>query len=194
MPYYSSIRIDVKNNSASGGDCWAMLERMSVTKAKLRAMGFRDNMLLRTYGYGLDGWKDKYTEVTLLDQSGSAILAGLFHFFKNSEQGGSNWYFLEGDYRIYYGGSPTASYRSSGTEDFYHSSWYFYEGAFAEDDECMQAKNATDYTIAMSRFFPLWRAPHHSNSLKLTWQVGESESGYDPGAKTYTRWLVWYYK
>ena len=187
MPYYSSIKIE----SYGGGMIWCMLERMPINNAKLKAMGINPGMVLNTYGYGLAGSYTKYSEVTLLQTSSPTVLVGLFHFIKNAD--GLTWNPLEGNYKIYYGGEPNASYESSGTEDFYHSSWYFAEGTFAVDDECMTHKDATYYYISMSRFFPLWRAPYHPSGLKLTWNVGQSGQG-DPGSTVYTRWIAWYYK
>jgi hypothetical protein len=184
MPYYHSIRVDVYG----GGGDWFMLERKPITNAELKALGITPGMLLRTYGYGLDGQKTRYSELTLLETTGPTILAGLFQYNSSSY---SNFYYLEGNYKIYYGGSGTASYESSGMEDFYHSSWYFLEGAFAVDDECMAAK--TNYTTAVSRFFPLWRAPYSQDGLKFTWNVGQNGQG-DPGDTVYTRWIAWYYK
>jgi hypothetical protein len=195
MPYYSSIRIDIQNTSGGSGMCWMMLERMPITPPDLKIIGLQNGMLLRTYGYGQDGWKTKYTEVPLLDTSEPTILAGLFQFWNNGTGSGvgNNFKYLEGDYRIYYGGSSSASYRSSGTEDFYHSSWYFQEGAFDRPgDEGMVEKHDTSYTCSAWRFFPLWRAPYNVAGIKLTWQVGESAVP-DPG-NAYTRWISWYYK
>jgi hypothetical protein len=195
MPYYSSIRIEVKNDTASSHLVWMMLERMPMTRMRLRTIGLSDGMLLRTYGYGQDGWKTKYIEVPLLNTNEPTVAAGLFQFFNNGVGSGvgHNFKYLEGDYRIFYGGSGSASYRSSGTEDFYHSSWYFQEGTFDQPgDECMVEKHDADYTCSASRFFPLWRAPYHKDGIKLTWQVGESAMP-DPG-NTYTRWITWYYK
>lgn len=195
MPYYSSVRMDIQNTSGSSGLCWMMLERMPVRPTRLREIGLHNRMLLRTYGYGQDGFKTKYTQVPLLDESGPTILAGLFQFFNNGVGSGAghNFKYLEGDYRIYYGGSSSASYRSSGTEDFYHSSWYFQEGYFQDPgDECFVEKHDDEYTVSVSRFFPLSRAPYHKDGVKLTWAVGESAVP-DPG-NTYTRWISWYYK
>ncbi|MFA5422695.1 MAG: DUF2961 domain-containing protein [Phycisphaerae bacterium] len=195
MPYYSSIRIDIKNETTSSHLVWMMLERMPMTRDRLASIGLQDGMLLRTFGYGQANWRTKYTEVPLLDTNEPTIIAGLFHFFNNGLGSGVgyNFKYLEGDYKIYYGGSAAASYRSSGTEDFYHSSWYFQEGNFDQPgDECMVEKHDTQYTCSASRFFPLWRAPYHKNGIKLTWRVGEPEMP-DPG-NTYTRWLTWHYK
>jgi hypothetical protein len=188
MPYYSSVRIDVYG----GGSCWFMMERMLITKADLKAIGITPGMYLRTYGYGQDGQKTKFSELTLLQTTTPTILAGLFQF--NNNDVGANFYYLEGNYKIYYGDSGTASYESSGTEDFCHSSWYFNEGAFAVDDECMTYKSTgSPYQCVMSRFFPLWRAPYSAGGIKFTWNVGQSGQG-DPGSVIYTRWIVWYYK
>jgi hypothetical protein len=187
MPYYSSMRVDVYG----GGITWFMLERIPIIQADLRAIGFQPGMHLQTYGYGQDGQKAKYSELTLLQTTTPTILAGLFQFNSNAA---GNFNYLEGNYKIYYGGSSTASYESSGTEDFYHSSWAFYEGAFAVDDECMAYKSeSSSYQCVMSRFFPIWRAPYSAGGIKFTWNVGQSGQG-DPGGNIYTRWIVWYYK
>jgi hypothetical protein len=157
-------------------------------------MGFQPGMLLRTYGYGQAGNKTKYSELALLQTITPTILAGYFQFNNNDSTGPDFWTYLEGNYKIYYGGSGTASYESSGTEDFYHSSWYFNEGTFAIDDECMAYKSTgSPYQCVMSRFFPLWRAPYSANGIKFTWNVGQSGQG-DPGNAIYTRWIVWYYE
>ncbi|MFA5553526.1 MAG: DUF2961 domain-containing protein [Phycisphaerae bacterium] len=194
MPYYESIRIDVQNPTANNRQCWMMLERMPIDPNYLYNIGLVPGMYLRTYGYGLDGNKTKYSEVVLLDTNEPTILAGVFQFFDNSTTagGGSNFKYLEGDYRIYYNGSSTASYRCSGTEDFYHSSWYFQEGLFDRMDECLVLKNSTNFNLAANRFFPLNRAPYGENGIKFTWQIGEPAMP-DPG-DTYTRWITWYYK
>ncbi len=194
MPYYESIRIDVQNTAASNALVWMMLERLPIDPNRLYCMGLQPGMYLKTYGYGLDGNKTHYSEVTLLDTNEPTVLAGVFQFFDNSTAsgGGNNFKYLEGDHRIYYGGSGTPLYRSSGCEDFYHSSWYFQEGLFDHMDECLVLKNSTNYNLAASRFFGLHQAPFSENGIKFTWQVGEPAMP-DP-CDTYTRWITWYYQ
>jgi hypothetical protein len=194
MPYYSSVRVDIQNTSAASGLVWMMIERMPIDPNQLHSLGLSPGMYLKTAGYGQDGPKTKYSEVTLLESAEPTVLAGVFQFFDNGSEPdvGNNFRFLEGDHRIYYAGELTPAYRSSGTEDFFHSSWYFQEGLFDQMDECLVLKNDTNYTVAASRFFPLNRAPFHEQGLKFTWSVGESVMP-DPG-NTYTRWLVWYYQ
>ncbi|MHC4573359.1 MAG: DUF2961 domain-containing protein, partial [Planctomycetota bacterium] len=194
MPYYSSVRVDIQNTSASNGLCWMMLERLPMDPNRLYCIGLRPGMYLKTYGYGQDGNKTHYSEVVLLDTNEPTVLAGVFQFFDNSTAsgGGGNFKYLEGDHRIYYGDSSTPAYRGSGCEDFYHSSWYFQEGLFDRMDECLVLKNSTNYNLAASRFFPLYRAPFSENGIKFTWQVGEPAMP-DP-CDTYTRWITWYYK
>jgi hypothetical protein len=188
MPYYSSIRIDVYG----GSSCWFMLERMSVTKSGLKKIGIIPGMYLKTYGYGQAGQKTRYSEVTLLETSTPTILAGHFQMNSNDSAGPDFWSYLEGNYKIHYPSS--LYYESSGTEDFYHSSWYFNEGQFAVDDECMAYKSpGSNYKCIMSRFFPLWRAPFGITGIKFTWNVGESGHG-DPGNSIYLRWITWFYK
>jgi hypothetical protein len=194
MPYYESIRIDIQNPTASNHLCWMMLERLPIDPNRLYCLGLAPGMYLRTYGFGQDGNKEHYSEVVLLDTNEPTILAGVFQFFDNSAAagGGNNFKYLEGDHRIYYNGSLTPSYQSSGCEDFYHSSWYFQEGLFDRMDECLVLKNPTNYNLAASRFFPLNRAPSAENGIKFTWQVGEPAMP-DP-CDTYTRWITWYYE
>jgi hypothetical protein len=191
MPYYHSIRVDIQNTASSSGLCWMMLERLPMDPNRLYCIGLEPGMYLRTCGYGLGNRWSAYAQVTLLDTNCPTILAGIFHFFDNGTAGGgANWYYLEGDYRIYYADSNTPSYQSPSTEDFYHSSWYFEEGLFDRMDESLVYKE--NYIIAACRFFPLERAPACENGIKFTWQVGENGGG-NPG-NTYTSWIVWYYQ
>ena len=192
MPYYQSIRVDIQNTSTDPGPCSMMLERLPMDPNRIYCIGLEPGMYLRTYGYGLAGNKPHDSNVILFDSNSPTVLAGLFHFFDNSSSvgGGGNSNYLEGDYRIYYAGSAVPSYRSSGTENFYHSSWYFQEDLFEYMDQCLAVKDT--YIVAASRFFPLERAPACTNGIKLTWQVGDP-SMPDPG-NTYIRWIVWYYQ
>jgi hypothetical protein len=194
MPYYESIRVDIQNPTASNKLCWMMLERLPIDPNRLHCIGIKPGMYLRTYGFGQDDNKEHYSEVVLLDTNEPTILAGVYQYFDNSYEagGGGNFRYLEGDHRIYYGGNTTPSYRGSGCEDFYHSSWYFQEGLFDRMDECLVLKNDSYYRVATSRFFPLYRAPYHEDGMKFTWQVGEP-SMPDPN-DTYTRWITWYYQ
>ena len=194
MPYYESVRVDIQNPTASNRSIWMMLERLPMDPNRLYSAGIKPGMYLRTYGFGQDGNKTHYSEVDLLDTNEPTILAGVFQYFDNSYEagGGGNFRYLEGDHRIYYGGNATPSYRSSGCEDFYHSSWYFQEGLFDRMDECLVLKNDTYKRVSASRFFPLHRAPYHKDGIKFTWQVGEPAMP-DP-CDTYTRWITWYYR
>ena len=194
MPYYSSIRIDIQNPTADNRLCWMMLERLPIDPNYLYNIGLKPGMYLKTHGYGRANNFTQWEEVELLNTTSPTILAGVFQFFDNSiaSGGGGNWTFLEGDHRMYYGGVHEPSYRASGTEDFFHSSWYFQEGLFDRMDECFVLKNNINFNLAASRFFPLYRAPYHENGIRFTWSVGD-EGLFSPG-NTYTRWIVWYYK
>ncbi|MCJ7692240.1 MAG: DUF2961 domain-containing protein [Sedimentisphaerales bacterium] len=194
MPYYSSVKIEIQNSSVSNGYVWSMIERSVIDSNRLSEMGLSNGMYLKTYGYGENGNKVEYSEVTLLETTSPTILAGVFQFFNNSNgsEAGYNFRYLEGDHRIYYGGETSPSYTGSGTEDFFHSSWYFQEGLFDRMDECLVLKNDSNYTLAASRFFPLYRAPFHPDGIKFTWTVGEPAVP-NPG-NTYSRWIVWYYE
>jgi len=195
MPYYSSCKIEFYNAELPGTcHVWAMVERMPLYCSEGQ-LGLGSGMYLHTNGG--DGYPAKYTEVTMLDINEPTILAGVYQYINNGHTSpehtaGNNFRYLEGDIRIYYGQGPTASYRSSGTEDFYYSSWYFSEGKFAEDDKVLATKDSTNHVVALSRFWRLSEAPYDPNGIKLTWQNGESVVG-DPN-EPYHRYVVWYYK
>jgi hypothetical protein len=192
MPYYSSIRIDIQNPTENNKLCWMMLERLPIEPNYLYNIGLVPGMYLKTHGYGEANNYTQWSEVTLFDSNQPTILAGVFQFFDNTATsgGGGNWNYLEGDHRIYYNGSGTPAYRGSGCEDFFHSSWYFQEGLFDHMDECLVLKS--NYQVAASRFFPLYRAPYGKNGIKFTWQVGDNGL-FSPG-NPYLRWIVWYYQ
>jgi hypothetical protein len=194
MPYYQSIRIDIQNPTPAPHNCWMMLERLPIDPNYLYNIGLQPGMYLKTYGYGRANNYNQWEEVELLRTTEPTILAGVFQFFDNrtASGGGGNWRFLEGDHRIYYGPVHAASYRASGTEDFFHSSWYFQEGLFDRLDECLVLKNDSNFNLAASRFFPLNRAPYHEEGIRFTWTVGDPGL-FSPG-NTYTRWIVWYYQ
>lgn len=190
MPYLSSCKIEVYNNNTINGLCWAMVERFPLTFSVER-IGLIPGMYLSTYGYGEAGHIGEFVEKTLFETVKPTILTGLFHYWYPSEPG--NWDYFEGDYKLFYGGEGTPSYRSSGTEDFYFSSWGFHEGVFAEDDKILVAKDsASPYRCCCCRFFRISEAPYHSDGIKLTWTNGEAAAG-NPGT-VYIRWIVWYYQ
>lgn len=194
MPYYSSCKIEFYSQKSSG-NCyvWAMVERMPLDCPEVE-LGLNSGMYL--YTNGDDGYPAKYTEDTMLDTDVPTILAGVYQFIDNGytvtgHTAGNNFCHLEGDVRIYYGGEAIPSYRSSGTEDFYYSSWYFSEGVFAEDDKVLATKDSSGYVVTLSRFWRLSEAPYDPNGIKLTWQVGEGSC--DPN-EPYHRYIAWHYK
>jgi len=192
MPYYNSVRIDVQNTSAGTGQCNLMLERMPIDPNRLYSLGLKPGIYLKTYGFGHASNFAQNSEVTIFDSNLPTILAGIYQYFNNATSvgGGGNWDFLTGDFRIYYNGSATDSYQSSGCEDVYNSSYKFQEGLFEYTDQCLAMKN-TYYQLSVSRFFPLAHAPYGEEGIKLTWTVGDA--GVTTGS-TYLRWIIWYYQ
>ncbi len=189
MPYSTSLKVEC--NLASGS-MFCMAERYAFTSdSSFKAYGFPNKtMRLYTTGDGSTSTPAGGAASTFLNTNVPTILAGIVHSMSNTITPG----YLEGNYKIYYAGSGTASFESSGTEDFYHSSFYFQEGPFGDDDEACVFNNAsingTTSRTMVNRFFPLDRAPYDPSGVKLTWNNGD----IDPGGVTTTRWLVWYYK
>jgi hypothetical protein len=169
-----------------------MLERMPIDPNRLYSLGLKPGIYLKTYGFGHASNFAQNSEVTIFDSNLPTILAGIYQYFNNATSvgGGGNWDFLTGDFRIYYNGSATDSYQSSGCEDFYNSSYKFQEGLFEYTDQCLAMKN-TYYQLSVSRFFPLAHAPYGEEGIKLTWTVGDA--GVTTGS-TYLRWIIWYYQ
>ncbi len=216
MPYYSSFKLHIyaeKNSSA-----FIMVERMPLNRETMNKLGLDWGMYLRTYGDGLaENIRQQrfsaYAIEDLFDEAGPVYLAGLWMFLNNGWANGSNsWKPLEGDIRIHYDNEGTPSYRCSGLEDFFYSSWYFQEieetdnpfsGIFdnspqgqiivpfkVNDDE-----GSFDYTMVCARYFSNDYMPYAKTNLQIQWQNGEENQGYGAEAEdTYVRWLVWYYK
>ena len=186
MPYQTSIKIEVYNPDDTVEHCWMQLERTTLTDKIIQHGPPRD---MHLYNANITGVIAGLVEETLLDVAGPAILMALTHVISHSA--GTTWKFLEGDYRIYYDNEATASYRSSGAEDFYRSSWYFTEGVFANDDIVLSIKDAVNYRVAMRRYFRIEDAPSAEDNLKATWTNGDV--GNDPGNVSASS-SIWYYK
>lgn len=121
-------------------------------------------------------------EVTLFDQSHQCIFMGLVHDIT----GHASYYTLEGDYKFYYGSSPTLGYQSSGGEDFYDSSYYFDEGTYHLAKVGLLYKSG-GRTITYRRW-EIADAPADATRFKITWQNGQSGSG-----TAHTHLTRWYY-
>ncbi len=222
-PYYNTFKMYIYNPTASSTLVWAMVERIPLKPGMLQEVGLWDGVYLRTYGENVsdaDGGPRKpaqYGEVTLLNESGPIALAGSYIWVNNgnwSGRDGDTFSFLEADMYIYYNNEGTASYRTSGMEDFYFGSWYFQEmydapytwsGTATENKRgildinkegvtCIPLKNNSTYHIAMQRFWYPQYMPYAATNMKLSTFAGTEGQGTGPPGSPYYRWLTWYYK
>ena len=170
MPYKTSARIEVTVPAGSGFLwCWLMVQ-------------YADNpppvgQLNLTTDHVLHIDNTVFTvaataEQTLLETVIPTYLLGFFQRFTPGS-GGQDLKYQEGDYRIYFDGSLTADFQSSGTEDLFDSSWYFNEGPFIKDEEALLGLNDFTGEMAAYKFWFTEPMPRGSTGLKLTWQNGD---------------------
>jgi hypothetical protein len=133
--------------------------------------------------------------IDLFSYTGESILWGVLNNIEPTNFVLAN----EGDYKLFYDGETVPSYRSSGAEDFYGSSFTYYNASGESNVATYYTRNygliyldrnGTKYQ-SNYRFFELFEAPHSMTSMRLMWVNGDAEV-YDPGA-TVIESLVFYY-
>lgn len=182
MPFAASLKVEILTPLSGLSYCIVDYMDEQLTPAGPTYHFYVDNVVAPV-GIG--------AEATILDISGNSVLLGLVHKF-NGAAAANVLPFLEGDYRIYYGGSGTANYRSSGTEDFFNSGWYFVDGLVRDEFSGLLFLDYTNEAIVAYRLFPIPDAPAHSSRLKLTWTNGDPGGGLPPGVTDYrlTRFVL----
>ncbi len=184
MPFNTGYKVEMFCSSTTGYTLmWGQVESSVGYSAWPLNSAYRLNATVTTATVA------SATESTGLDSSADTVLAGWWHFLDGA---GSDFHFLEGDYRIYYNGSGTAGYRSSGTEDEYLSSYYFNEGLFAFRNEGLLVLDSTNYRISAYKWFDPLTAPRGTSELKLTWTNGDP-AYLPPGYNTASSWTIFYY-
>lgn len=135
-------------------------------------------------------------ESTILDTTGVGNWTKLLGLWQRltplSAPTPADWRDLEGDFRIYYDGETTASYRNPGTEDFFGSSHYYRNGLVQKERIGRTVINSTTGQVAAYRFFDTENV-QADNGLKLTWCNGESDV-LSPSYTTRCGCTVFYYQ
>lgn len=133
----------------------------------------------------------KLEEQIVLDINDNILLLGWHH--RCSTAGGqTDFNYLEGDYKIYFGSEKTPSYQSSGTEDMYDSSFYFLEGLFQDIEEGIFIKNTSNGNFSAYKMFWDSILPKDKSKLRFTWKNGDP--GYlEPTYSVISSFVLFYY-
>lgn len=187
MPFTSGAVVELFTPESTW--IWLMPE-VSSAKIKRGSLNADEDWVLHASEF--DATVAAEAEQTILSASGPVQLLGLWHYL-SPESPPKNFYYLEGDYRIFYDGAGAASYRASGAEDFYGSSYYFDEGVFARNDAGLVVRDSTNHRVSMYRFWPISDMPR-SNSMVMTWTNGDSDyAGFEVDYSTVSRGSVFFY-
>ncbi|WP_162993376.1 DUF2961 domain-containing protein [Asaia bogorensis] len=142
-----------------------------------------------------------YEEVTLLDVSGPGRLAGLQFFMdRHNDRLGTNENCVEGNFRYYIDHATEPQYESSGTEDYFGSSFNFQDAPFASDSFGVfynRYAGASGPDV-ISDQVSAWRwhqddpirFAHH---LRVTWQCGDRGGPEIPVSPAGIAWTTYYY-
>jgi hypothetical protein len=182
IPFGDGFRIDLYCPGAVGAKVrtWILIEYIpEVSALRLHA----DLMVNTVAPLGV---------ATLLDILGSVRLLGVYQRFIPQASVLDYWY-LEGDHRIYYDGELVPSYRSNGTEDFFGSSDYFIEGLFASTRVGCHVKNMSNGQISAYRFFDE-EVPESASALLFTWTSGDPSPVPPPPYSVVSDSTLFYYQ
>ncbi len=185
MPYSAGYKVELLPYGTGNNICWSNVETEPVAALPVGAAppaGYRLNAIFSATTSVAPG-----VEQTLLQTTRPTILLGVLHYFS----GETDLHFLEGDQRIYYGGSGTAAYRSSGSEDFFQSSYYFTDG-YTHNDEAGLVYKDSSGDICAYRLWPLSKAPASPTGLQLTWANGDATYN-TPTQNTNSTPVLFYY-
>ncbi|WP_171840651.1 DUF2961 domain-containing protein [Asaia bogorensis] len=143
-----------------------------------------------------------YEEMTLLDVNGPGRLAGLQFFMdRHNDQPGTNENCIEGNFRYYIDGATDPQYESSGTEDYFGSSFNFQDAPFSSDSFGVfynryagaSGPGITSDQVSAWRWHqddPI-RFTHH---LRVTWQCGDRDGPEIPISPAGIAWTAYYYQ
>jgi hypothetical protein len=131
-------------------------------------------------------------EQQILDETGNILFVGFQHRIIPIGSH-TDFNYLEGDYRLYYGNEVSPSYRVSGTEDMYGSSYYFAEGLFQDPEQGIFIKNVSNGSISAYKFYYDSILPRDASRLRLTWTNGDV-AYLEPGYVVTSMLTTFYYK
>jgi hypothetical protein len=168
IPFESSISVSWTNaSSSSTATIWWEIEYVDDDPNLNR--GTRGHL----HATKISASPTAYTEQTLIDVAGPAMLIGLTGQWRG---GDGNFNYQEGKVQAYIDSEGTASYQSSGTEDFFQQSDYARNAgpasnvAFNEFGVPYSDGTATIDYYRWLQASPIYGASH----LKVTWQNGIS--------------------
>lgn len=176
-PFNSSLRVDLVNGSGAAITIWSIVQYTLGGSynwglyGKLRSQGLGTNATLASVA--------PYAEQTLFSYSGQPGLIHNLSWVMNCNQSG--YAALEGLFQVYVDGEATASYQSSGSEDFFGGSFYFSTGTYAADTMGLVYFGGTAYATVAYRYFiddPFtW-----NSSVRMTWTSGNHVASNVPTA------------
>lgn len=129
-----------------------------------------------------------YAESTLFDAAGKGSFVGL-HF--NLISGSANWNPLEGFFRFYTDSEGTASFKTSGTEDYFGNGNYFAFGRVGSDYMGTAMLDAANHRVGAYRYHLLDPLNFETHGT-LTWQNGVSGISRNVTTNTAIRGIAWY--
>ena len=206
IPFSSSIRVQLTNNSASQATIWSTISYQ--TNVPTTNFDLSRKMFVSS-GRFLSVAPN--TVLTLLDVSN----------LNPGRLGGIYWHYdgypgnvvprsapLEGNFQIYVDGNSAPSYESSGTEDYFGMSNYFKDFGIADltltgsqhaavssgfGDSVLTIKTPQDPSNTLAAFRIHARdAIAFQNALKIQWQCGNTSQASFTG-KSRIAYCVWYY-
>jgi len=142
-----------------------------------------------------------YQEITLLDVDGPGRFAGLQFFMdRHNNKSGTNENCVEGNFRYYIDHSQQPQYESSGTEDYFGSSFNFQDAPFASDSfgVFFNRFSGTSGPQAIDDQVSAWRwhyddPVHFDHHLRVTWQCGDIGGPEIPVSPAGIAWTAYYY-
>jgi hypothetical protein len=132
-------------------------------------------------------------EFVLCHLSGAGML-----FMVTMAAKSSNFEFMEGQIRAYFGNDREPQFLSSGLEDYFLGTYYFNRGLYHLPQAGLTHKNEDDHSFSAYRFHDIDPIVY-SSGLRLACRCGEERNGQvfgttgHPQATTYTTY-VWTYE
>ena len=132
-------------------------------------------------------------EFALCDLSGAGML-----FMVTMAARSTNFEFMEGQMRAYFGSSREPQFLSSGLEDYFLGTYYFNRGLYHLPQAGLTHKNEDDHSFSAYRFHDIDPIVY-SSGLRLACRCGEKRNGQvfgttgHPRSTTYTTY-VWTYE
>lgn len=184
IPYSDGFKLEY-NPTADGETIWVMVEYTDSLSAFELPSDYRARVSVTT---ATPNYKD---EVAFVNTTDDTVFYGVYCALASA----SNQFYNEGDPKGYYNGETVPSYRGSGFEDWFDSSYYFEEGTWRNTYTGIVSKEVGGNNRQTTyKFWPLLAAPRADQGLKFTYTCGDPDySQYAPGS-TSLEFVAWYYE